>query len=429
MKDMSKFQIVLVAVFIVFTIAGVIIFATTKAKNAIESVNVEAWGLLDAESFSRTVAAINTGLGNPAERLHINYTQKDPVQFHTEILEAIADGRSPDIVILPQDYIVKYINRLALIPYQIYTSRLFSDSFTEGSEIFKLPNGIAALPLSADPMVMYWNRDIFNSFGVPLPPKNWEEFFDLAKRFTTKDDTLRVDQSFVALGEYNNIDHAKDIISLLALQRGDTITTWNGSGQIIPTGNSDNLEKVLTFYTSFSDPSRETYSWNRSLPSSKEFFLLGKSAIYIGYASELRELKKKNPNLNFDMAAIPQFKDQPKQTTYGKLYGLAVLRTSPHVNEAIRNIMTVTGAAGGKAFADNTGFPPVRRDLLANRPSDRYGSILYTSSLLMHGWLDPDPVASSKVFGSVIDVITSGEETVSTAISRMNNELTQISNK
>ena len=425
---MSKFQIVLVAVFVVFTIGGVILFATQKARNSIVNVELVAWGLVDEASFSKMLLQINTGFGNPAERLHIRYVEKDPVLFDTEILEAIADGRAPDIVILSQDYIVKYINRLALIPYQIYTSRLFSDSFIEGSEMFKFGNGIIALPLTADPLVMYWNRDIFNSFGTPLSPKYWEEFPDLTKKFTVKDDTLRVEQSFVALGEYNNIDHAKDIISLLSLQRGDTIMSLSDSGRVTPTSNSIIWQKVLSFYTSFSDPSRETYSWNRSLPSSKEFFLLGKSAIYFGYASEAKELKRKNPNLNFDMAAIPQFKDQPKQTTYGKMYGLAVLRTSRHVNEAIRSIMVVTGAQGGKAYSDFSGSPPVRRDLLASRPSDRYGSILYTSSLLMHGWLDPDPVASNKVFADVIDVITSGKESVSAAISRMNTELGQIAN-
>jgi len=428
MKNMSRFQVVLVALFIIFTLAGVAIFATTKAKNAVESVNVEAWGLLDSESFSRMVTSVNSGIGNPAERLHVNYTQKNPAQFHTEILEAIADGRSPDIVVLPQDYLVKYVNRLAPIPYQIYTSRLFSDSFIEGSEMFKLRKGIAALPLTVDPLVMYWNRDIFNSFNVPLPPKYWEEFPEFAGQFTIKDDTLRVEQSFVALGEYNNVDHAKDIISMLMLQRGDSITAWSGSGDVSATANTAVQEKVLSFYTSFSDPSRETYSWNRSLPSAKEFFLLGKSGVYIGYASELHELRRKNPNLNFDMAPIPQFKDQQKQSTYGKMYGLAVLRSSRYVNESMRNIITITGTDGAKAFAENSGFPPVRRDLLANRPTDRYGSILYTASLLARGWLDPDPAATNKVFSNVIDVITSGEETVTAAISRMNNEINQIGN-
>src|SRR3989344_6241953 len=99
MKDMSKFQLVLIAVFIVGIIGAVIIFATTKARESTRSIRVTAWGLLDAYSFNLMIEKLNASATTPAEQVNITYVQKDPAVFHTAILEALAAGRAPDIIL------------------------------------------------------------------------------------------------------------------------------------------------------------------------------------------------------------------------------------------------------------------------------------------------------------------------------------------
>ncbi len=45
------------------------------------------------------------------------------------------------------------------------------------------------------------------------------------------------------------------------------------------------------------------------MSDSKNMFLAGDLALYFGFASELDDLKNKNPNLNFDVTLFPQTGD------------------------------------------------------------------------------------------------------------------------
>jgi hypothetical protein len=105
----------------------------------------------------------------------------------------------------------------------------------------------------------------------------------------------------------------KEILATLFFQSGNNITERSPvTGEVSAVIDKD-LEKefedasgtptesVLDFYTSFANPSKSLYSWNRSLPNSENAFLNGDLAFYFGYASEIKRIQDKNPNLNFDV--------------------------------------------------------------------------------------------------------------------------------
>ena len=372
----TKFQIILTGIFGLFIILGVLVFSMYRGASG-EIYEIKIWGTMEQTEFA---SVLNKTELYQNKKYRIEYIKKSEQTFDTDLVEAIAAGEGPDIFLLPSDKIIKTTNKAFIIPYDVFTERKFKDSFIEGSEIFMIPEGIVALPFVVDPLVMYWNRNIFNESRITVPPKYWDQFFNLAGVISIKDGSLNILRSAVALGEFANISHAKEIISTLAMQAGTPITYWESGKPFAAL--SDRLEKptipaeaALNFYTEFSNPAKPSYSWNRSLTSSFNYFLGGDLGLYFGLASEIGSIQSKNPNLNFDVAPMPLSRESTDDSVFGRFYGLAITKTSKNPNAAFSVISMLVSKEGSNAFAQVLNLPPVRRDLLGERPVGAYLSV------------------------------------------------------
>lgn len=423
----TKFQVILTGIFGLFIVVGVIVFSAYRGSDN-EIYKIKVWGTLAESDFQSILTA--SGLSQN-EKYFIEYQQKNEQTFDNDLLEAIAAAEGPDIFLLPSNKIYKNLNKIFVVPYDVFTQRDFKDTFIEGSEIFMVPQGVVALPVFVDPLVMYWNRSIFNESKVTLPPKYWDQFFNLASVISIKDGSLNILRSAVSLGEYSNISHAKEIISTLAMQAGTSITYWDQG--ILLTNFADNLNKpiipaeaAVNFYTEFSNPSKSSYSWNRSLAPSTNYFLSGDLAIYFGFASEISSLQSKNPNLNFDVASVPVSREGGSDFVFGKFYGLAITKGSRNPNAAFAVISLLTSQEGSRAFSDLLRLPPVRRDLLAVRQTGAYKSVFYNSAIRARAWIDPDKDETNLIFKNMIESVTSGRSRVSEAVSRASREINNL---
>ena len=158
----------------------------------------------------------------------VSYRQVNSATFESDLLKAIAEGRSPNLIILSSDDLVRYRSILVAVSLEQFPPRAFQDIYIEGTGIFAFSNGVYAQPFAVDPMVMYWNRDLFSRAGLALPPTNWETLkTHTVPTLTERLDNLDIVRSAVALGEYQNIRHAKSTLLLLALQLGSPLVTEN----------------------------------------------------------------------------------------------------------------------------------------------------------------------------------------------------------
>lgn len=427
MKGMSKFQLVLTGVFFAFIFIGVLVFAFARGSNSNEVAKATVWGTMDSNLFSQFLR--DSGISED-KTLDIKYVEKDRATFDQEFVEALAVGSGPDLFFLQHDSILKHEDKILPIPFNSYSERDFRDTFVEEGELFLSNTGILALPFLVDPMVMYWNRDIFSNASVSLPPKSWSELYDLSGKITVKDTNFNVSRSAVALGEHANITNANELVSLLVMQAGSPITSRNMSNGAIDNLFAQRLDlptapalRALTFYTEFANPLKPFYSWNRSMADSKTLFLSGDLAIYFGFASELSDIRLKNPNLNFDVAAMPQTQDYVRNITYGRMVGLAIPRNSKNVAGAFRVATAITSAQNISALSAVTKLPPVRRDLLSARPSEKYAAIFYDGAIQARGWLAPEPARLNPVFKEMIETITSGRTNIDQAVFRAGEQL------
>ncbi len=423
-------QIVVIGVFIFFLVIAVIVFAafgtTTSSEEAAQS---EIWGVMPSSVFSNI--ANNLNAAKPGS-INIKYREIDNSDFESTLVNALAEGTGPDAILIPSDLMVKLQKKLALISFDAYPQSDFKESFIQGAELLLTHEGTYGLPFLVDPLVMYFNRDILNSNGVASAPTSWEQVLALSEKLTTLSEDRTVLRSTVPFGDYTNVTHAKDILATLMIQSGNPLVIRDSAGKIKNLMAESSgaavgaIETALDFYTQFADPLKPIYTWNRGLTESKQAFVNGDLAFYFGPASELLELQSKNPNLNFDVATIPQPQNANVKRTGGSVYSFAVLATSNNQRAALGALLTLTSPEVVALASNSTHLPPARRDLLSQVPGTGSGSVFYRSALWTTTWLDPDPVQSDKAFQSAVDSIVTGSERVTQSSKSLASKIDEI---
>lgn len=429
MPKLSIFQTILLAVFGALAVSGVLIFAFVINNSASDSIGpVTIWGTFEENAFNSVIEQV----AEADERFgQIKYDQKNAETYMADLTEALATGKGPDLFILRQDYAVRDAGKIYVTPYDQLSETEFRNTFIEAADPYLIRSGIVAIPLIADPLVLYWNRDMLSSVGYANPPRYWDEISGMAQKITKKNDSGQILKSTVSFGEYRNVTHAKDILSMLILQAGSPIVLRDESGNLTSalssreTGKGQTTESAVRFYTEFADPSKVIYSWNRALPESRAAFSAGNLALYIGYASEQGEIAHMNPNLNFAVAPVPQIRTTDRPVDVARVYGLAITRTSRNLLGAVTVASRLASGDASAALGAAFGMTSARRDVLGAN-STGSDDLSNTQAILSRAWADPDPEGTDDVFRAMIENVTSGTLRLGEAVSRAEQELAQL---
>lgn len=415
----ANFQLIVLIVFIAAAIFGVLVFsgAIPIGSNGSSSQStIVLWGTVPTISISSALKDFN----DTNSSFTVKYVQKSSDTFDQDLLEALASGAGPDMFFLPDNLAYHYTNKIFPIPYASYPVSIFDSTFVDAGQVFLTDNGVLALPISIDPLMMYYSRSLFDGSGVVYPPATWNDLTAMAPTLTEKDDSGKIIKSAVALGDFSNVVHAKDILAALFMQAGNPIIKADNGVFSSTLGSSVgnyNLPSVLQFYTSFADPSNAAYSWNKSFPNSDDAFSAENLAIYFGYASELHSLVNKNPNQNFFVAGIPQIKNSSFKLTNARVTGIAISSFSKNIPTAFTAANLLVSGDFASAFATAIGAVPARRDLLATKPTDAFSPFFYNSALYARSWLDPSPTDTDNIFNGMVDNVLSGNMDATGAIS------------
>ncbi len=421
---MSNFQIILLVLFGVFIVVAVAAFSLYRGSSATD-VKIVVWGDISSFDFEHL---LSIPVFSQDQTVSVAYVEKSSNTIESEFTEALAQGIGPDLIILTQDKFLKEKPKLVPIPYESISERDFKQTFVEEGELFLGEDGIYALPLSIDPLVLYYNRDLLSNAGQARPIMYWDEIYAAALNLSKKDAAGNLVSSVLALGEARNIPHAKDILSLLLLQAGTPITEFSGSTLRSQLINNFNLpispsQAAFDFYTQFSNQTKAFYSWNRSLIDAQTHFTSGDSAYYLGFASELKALRNKNPTLNFSVSLVPQSRVSGKIITFGSLRGVAISRGSRNTAAALTVATKLVSKEVVLFLSQELLLPPARRDLLSQKPTDTAMSVFYNAALQSRGWLDPDTLATNIIFREAIESITSGRARTVEAINKVDREI------
>jgi multiple sugar transport system substrate-binding protein len=417
----GNFQIIILVIFIAAAVFGLLVFSGTiplgSQKNTDGSLGtVVLWGTVKAESIAPAIEEFNTA--NPT--FIVKYVEKNAETFDQDLLEALASGSGPDLFFLPDNLVFDYANKIYVIPYESYSAASFQNTFSSAGEVFMFSKGILAFPITIDPLMTYYNRSILEANGLIYPPASWDDVVNFVPLLTKKDELNKITKSTVALGQFSNVTHAKDILTALFMQTGNQIIAEKSGrfSSVLSDGSSSqiSLDTMLSFYTSFADPLKSVYSWNRSFTNARDAFSADSVALYFGYASELQTLVNKNPNLNFAVAPFPQIKNSNFKLTSGKVTGIAVSNFSKNLSTALTAASLLATTDFAAKYSEITQIPPARKDLLAIKKTDAFNPIFYPSALFARSWLDPSSADTDSIFRNMVEGTLSNSFTASEAV-------------
>lgn len=423
MERVRPFQIGLLAGFAVLGILSLVILASFRGFSG-GGVNpygelVTIWGTLDDSIILKTLQDI---ADVDKDFKTVNYIEKDPRTFEEELVNAIAEGRSPDAVLITHEDLVTLRPKLQPIPYDAIPERTIKDTYIDGAEVFALEDGLYALPFAVDPIVMYWNRDIFATGGIALPPSTWETLTDNVQQLTLRDATRNILQSTVAFGEYRNVENGKEVLLTLLLQSGSRMIEESGGKYVVALDEPlvENARKplnsTLQFYVEFSNANSPLYSWNRSRENDLASFLGEDLALYFGFGSEALRIRQRNPNFNFDVVGVPQGAGATVKRVYGKFYGLALLKAAPNTAGAYQAILKLGAPDVVASLSEQFSLAPVHRATIAEGSDNPYRQTVLNQALITRGWLDPNKVESDGIFEQMVEDVVSNRQKVSGAV-------------
>lgn len=414
------FQIVVLAVFGLAALGGLALFASYGGlAGGSKSVGtVIIWGTLPAASVNGALETLRT---QHKEYGNVSYAARPAATFERDLADALASGTGPDLIVITQEDLLSEQNKLSVIPFSAIPQRTYLSTYVPVSELFLADKGTYGIPFAVDPLVLYYNRTIFSSAGIANPPSTWEAVTGLAPRLTVKPGG-QIQQSAIALGGYGNIPDARAIVSLFLLQAGNPVTqvTVSGPHAALSSG-ADTLgatpaQSAVSYYAQFADAAKTVYSWNNSLPPAPQAFISGNLALYVGFASEEPYFAAANPNLDFDMAPVPQPGTASARVTYAKVYAFAVPKASKNATGAFRAAAALASPAEAVKISSSLRMAPALRDALVPSQSDRFQPVYFPEALVAKAWLSPAPEATDRIFAAMIGSINTGLAQVQDAL-------------
>jgi len=394
--------------------------ASTKA--AAKPVTITYWRVFDGEDDFKDIIASYKAL-HPY--VTIEYRKLRYEEYESELLNALAEDRGPDIFSIHNTWMRKYKSKLAPAPSSttmvvpvvkgtikkevvnelrrtpFMSTKNLKDVFVEavGSDVI-IDNKIYGLPLSVDTLAMYYNRDLFNNAGIVEPSLYWnKEFLKAVNKLTRQDLKKGILQAGAALGGSSNIGRASDILAALMMQNGATMINDDGSVvfHTVPdfgreTGYNPGKE-ALRFYADFANPTKESYSWNEEQKNALDMFISGNLAIMFGYAYDLETIKTQGPKLNFSIAKFPQIEgNPPTNINFANYWVEVVSKKSKYQNEAWDFLQFMTSQEQAKTYLETTNKPTALKALVPEQSSDDEIGIFASQVLTAKSWyrgIDP----------------------------------------
>lgn len=113
--------------------------------------------------------------------------------FYESILTAVISGRAPDVAIMHMDRLPEFASQGILLELDAYVDELglVGEDYIEPVWNGGIIDGKRySIPLDAHPLVMYWNKDIFEAAGLDpeAPPMDRESFIEVTKLLTQDTD-------------------------------------------------------------------------------------------------------------------------------------------------------------------------------------------------------------------------------------------------
>ena len=392
-----------------------------------KDAELEIWGIFDDSDIYEPLIKEYT---EEFKHITIKYHKQISSDYEKDLLNIMASGRGPDIFMLHHTWPARYGDKILAAPIGLMTPKQVQDDFVDVVyNDFVVNSDIVALPLSVDTLALYYNKDLFNTAGIPQPPKTWEQLLADVEKLTIKDESWNIVQAGAALGTAKNINRSTDILSLLMFQSGTQMVNDKKDsalfhkeiiidGEIFRPG-----QRSLQFYTDFADSLKSVYTWNTRMHYSIDTFYEGRVAMMFNYSYHIPTIRAKAPYLNFGISTMPQIATSDVSIDYANYWGMAVSRNSEASEEAWKFIIWLTNKENSQKYLEAAKRPTARRDLVLWQKDDIDLGVFAEQSLTGSSWYQKDASSVEIVFADMIESVVLGQATVQEAIDKAANQV------
>ncbi|CAG7648589.1 ABC transporter substrate-binding protein [Paenibacillus allorhizosphaerae] len=253
---------------------------------------------------------------------HITFNLILRDQKNMDYKDLIAAGTLPDIIYESASFTVDRImqNGFHYDLQELVKKYNFNLQQIEPSVLAQTQNAnsegkLYGLPFTMNRYALFYNKDIFDKFGVPYPKDGmtWDEIYELAKKVT------RIEQGTTYMGftaTPNNL-MLNNQLSLSPLDTKEDKAVVNSDGWKTL---FENLKQFYEIPDNALVPSSETAKGNIAMA-------LESHPLMIGWA-------RSNPNLNWDIVSLPSLKDKPGIGLKPATLALFIAQTSKYKDEA-----------------------------------------------------------------------------------------------
>lgn len=272
------------------------------------------------------------------EKLHPNIKVKltalDPGSYWTKLAAMAAAKSMPDVMAMHPNSVEDLADQGALMDLTAFVNRDFSKdkyfwSVMESS--FNLDGKYYGVPFAWVGSVMYYNKDLFDKYGVPYPRPDWtwNEFLEAAKKLT-------IDE---------NGDGKIDIWGYAFFSRYAVFDGWilQNDGDYLDRENmrwdpDDNAKETIRFlydlvHVHHVSPHPKDYDLDKK--KIKILFSQGKAAMISEGSWNIKFMREDIPaNFNWDINYFPRGPHWKENVMHAWADGLAISANSKHPQEA-----------------------------------------------------------------------------------------------
>ena len=421
----NTIKYIVLIVFIIIAVAIVLVWSgvipglrLNRAK--IQRADITMWGVDDMpDVYNNLIAAFQKS----SPGINVKYEQKSKKTYEDELIRAFAAGKGPDIFGIHHTWRPKYSDILSPAPVDVFPILDFRNSFLDiVQKDFTVNGEIYGVPLYVDTLALYYNTELFHSAGIVLPPRDWDEFVDIARRLTKRKSNGDILFSGAALGAADNVANSADILAMLFAQNGVGLSDEKGVvsfsvGSSASSKGTQSAEKALEFYASFAKPQSGNYSWSKdSALNSEEAFAQNRAAMALGYSVMSRRLLSKNARAKFDVAPLPQVKNAVFHKNYPDYWGFGVYKNSKNKDAAWQFLKFLAQPDISRYYLNTTKKPAAQKSLVVEQQSDPRLGVFATQGLTAFFWTQLDESVVKQVFREMIEAQLTSDQPSSLAI-------------
>src|SRR3989344_502592 len=451
--NLPKRPLALAMVLMILTGQGCTKGVSPETQALAKRVQVNVWGVEDdVDAYQATF--VNFRKSHPYADIRFKRFRFE--EYEEELLNAVAEDRGPDLFLIHNTWVDKYIPKILPAPktvkaaFQVasggrtnqkvtYESRtvplislrLLKEEFPDfvakdairsvdvskdpGKKLFE--DRVMGLPLSVDTLALSYNKDILNASGIATPPENWDQFQAQVKRITRYGDDGAIVRAGAAFGLGSNVERSPDILSLLMMQNQTVLADENGNPTFTrtPAALRETAEQppglqALQFYTDFANPAKDTYTWNAAQPNSLDAFIRGTAGFFIGYSYQLPTIGARAPKLNPGITKAPQIVGNP-EAHFANYWMWTVSKKSASSDLAWLLVNETTNKDGATSFLQVAQKPAIRKALLETQLEDENIGVFASQVLTAHTWYrGVDPKGAERALIELLDAAPLAED-------------------